>query len=812
MTRLVSTFISVSCVFSALSAVLTPEQALQRVMDTDATKSIIRHAAKEKYRLIATRETAGQSAVYVFAGVKNQGFLILSADDQTVPVLGYGDNCSSSTHALPPQLSWWLNEYAQEIGWFRAEMPGTVTTADYPESHENSFKAAASRQEIPPMITSQWNQSSPFNRDCPRSGNLTTLTGCEATAMAQVVRYHHLPITKNAGQATVTFNGTVYSYDFNKASFDWDNMIDKYSNGNYTDAQASAVANLMYACGVSIDTRYGTGESLAYDGTPAVALPKYFGFNNACVCKLRKTYSLDTWIDMIYRQLTDYGPVIYAGQSSQGGHAFVCDGYSTDDYFHINWGWGGFCDGYFKLSALDPYMSLISSGAYNYNSDQSAIVNICSPEKVITFTHSMALTEPLAPVSNDTTTPENYKEIKSIPANQTFKLAGYPVNTGNTELSGMVGYKLISEKNPNSTFNRSLEFFNNLPMDHGFRYLSINLSSQSPGKYRLIPIWMPFSGNSEWQEYDIPVNNPHYIDLLISDGTIYFTVPEHKLTAELISVDTPVFSGVECQLSVKVSNASAGEYAGNIYAVLSDADLNKVIAQGEEMAFDIVPDNSEETKYITTFTPVSRAIVEKGNYKLSFVDDQGRSISGFYDLAVAETPVIMGSPELETFSLDGNKDAIYRNKLNFTANIVNNVGYFVGRVEVGIHDENQELTLAKFRSNTLYLDEEQSYVANINGSLPELVPGTKYAAVPYIVRSDGTITRTGEPIMFVATDYDAPTSVNLISGNKNVISREIYTLQGTRVYTARPLDGIYIVLEHHSDGTVTVTRQILGVN
>lgn len=784
--------------------VLTPEQALQRILPGTSAK--IKALTGIKPRLVATRNAGEIPAVYIFAPENGDGFAVVSADDRVTPLLGYSDYGTLNSNDINPTLQWWLDEYAKEVEWLRG-----VSQSGFGEdfvSPRFSLRAAESRKEILPMITSQWNQSAPYNNDCPRNGDAVCVTGCTATAMAQVVRYHHLPLSKNPGQASVTYNGETYTYDFDNASFDWDNMLDKYSTGKYTEEQAAAVADLMYACGVSVDTRYSPYESSAYDGTPAVALPKYFGFNKECICKLRDTYTLDTWIDMIYRQLTDYGPVIYSGQSSQGGHAFVCDGYSTDDYFHINWGWGGFGDGYFKLTALDPYMQYIDSGAYNYSSDQSAVVNICSPDVVFATTYSMRLTEPLAPVSSSTTSAENRQDITSVPLNQQFKLAGFPVNASNTEISGMVGYQLYNENNPAWVHKNYIQIFSNIAVNQGFPYLPVTLGSIADGDYRLIPLWMCFGGNnSDWLEYDIPVNNPHYINVHIENGVAYFSVPEHKLTAEVVSVDTPVFGGVECRFSLKVSNASDGEYSGKIHGVLTGEGAG-VVAAGTEISFDLVPGETQEASYTTVFMPLSRAAMASGNYKLDFIDEQGRAVGEPYGLNVEETPEMGGKPELEGFDLAGNKASIYRNKLDFTTKVANKGGYFVGRVEVGIFDENLSASHAKISSRTLYLPDNQTADVKVSGSLPDLESGTKYAAVPYVTGMDGTMTQAGEPVMFIASDTETTTSLDVAYSNAEVISREIFNLHGIRIEPVCHLKGIYIVREKFADGTVSVSRRI----
>lgn len=208
-------------------------------------------------------------------------------------------------------------------------------------------------------------------------------------------------------------------------------------------------------------------------------------------------------------------------------------------------------------------------------------------------------------------------------------------------------------------------------MNQGFPYLPVTLGSIANGDYRLIPLWMCFGGNtSDWLEYDIPVNNPHYINVHIENGVAYFSVPEHKLTAEMVSVDTPVFGGVECRFSLKVSNASDGEYAGKIHGVLTGED-SQVTAVGTEIAFNLVPGETQEASYTTVFMPLSRAVMASGNYTLDFVDDQGRAVGVPYELNVEETPQMGGKPELDAFDIAGNKAAIYRNKLDFTTKVAN---------------------------------------------------------------------------------------------------------------------------------------------
>lgn len=203
-------------------------------------------------------------------------------------------------------------------------------------------------------------------------------TGCVATSMAQVMKYHEWP-----AQATQDIPSYAwYNYDMpllTPVTFDWNNMLLDYSYG-YTDDETTAVATLMMYCGYSLNMDYGP-ESGTFTEAVAYALKAYFDYNNSTQYIHRNYYTYTNWINIIYNELNQGRPVVYGGSSSTGGHSFVCDGYQGEDYFHINWGWSGSCDGYFKLAALDPYMQGIggSSSKDGYHFNQETIVGIQKP-------------------------------------------------------------------------------------------------------------------------------------------------------------------------------------------------------------------------------------------------------------------------------------------------------------------------------------------------------------------------------------------------------------------------------------------------
>ena len=241
------------------------------------------------------------------------------------------------------------------------------------------------------MITTKWHQNTPFNNLCPLDDGVRCLTGCAATAMAQVMNYHQWP---NAATTAIpeykctTLDKTLEGLP--ATTFDWANMINNYS-GEYTSTQANAVATLMQYCGWSLRMLYGTTWSGSTAISVADALIKYFGYSKVVEDKVESTvqyvtrnfYSYANWTDLIYHELSQGRPVIYGGQSEIGGHCFVCDGYKSEggtDLFHINWGWSGTYDGYFVLSVLNYKDEGGSSVTENsFNTGQEAIIGIQEP-------------------------------------------------------------------------------------------------------------------------------------------------------------------------------------------------------------------------------------------------------------------------------------------------------------------------------------------------------------------------------------------------------------------------------------------------
>jgi len=348
---------------------VTPDQAMQQ-----AKKFVQTHRAKNPKLRYATGTTpqlkqVGQvSGLYVFNVGDDNGFVIVSNDDRATPVLGYSDSGSFNASQMPDNMKAWLQGYADQIEWLKQNnISAPLRTVG------EGFTA------IEPLMSSVWGQNDPFNNSTPVVGGQNCVTGCVATAMAQVMYYHKWP------QNATSIPGYDYSYGsldaLSSTTFNWDVMQDDY-RGTYSTDAGSAVAKLMQYCGWSVKMNYGPSASGASSNMVADALKNYFGYNSTTQYVSRSLYTYENWVKMIYHELSEGRPVFYAGSSVDNGHAFVCDGYQSEDFFHINWGWEGLSnEGFYRLSVLDPENQgtggSASSSAYSFG--QEAVVGIQKP-------------------------------------------------------------------------------------------------------------------------------------------------------------------------------------------------------------------------------------------------------------------------------------------------------------------------------------------------------------------------------------------------------------------------------------------------
>ena len=300
-----------------------------------------------------------QTMFYVFNVGNQDGFVIISADDQTQPVLGYSKQGTFDAETISPEMKWWLDGYETKL---KAVREGKARLAEPTANHA----------AIAPMVSSQWNQSAPYNL-LTKTSSSQYVTGCVATAMAQIMYYHKWP--EQVTETLPSPDGLML--DLDPTTFNWSLMRDRY-NRTDTDDGAQEVAKLMKYCGYAAKMNYGDGSSGAQSYNAVEGLRRYLGYHYTTEEVMRADYTTAEWDELIYNELANQRPVLYTGYSAGGGHAFVCDGYDGNGMYHINWGWGGVSDAYFLLSLLNPDDQGIGGfpGEDGYSVWQSAIIGI----------------------------------------------------------------------------------------------------------------------------------------------------------------------------------------------------------------------------------------------------------------------------------------------------------------------------------------------------------------------------------------------------------------------------------------------------
>lgn len=328
----------------------TPEQKRQIAFSILSKNA----AATRAVSLNNLKELKTMNELTIVGNSDANGFAIISNDDNNEAVLGWSDKRFNSDK-MPDGLEWWLNMANEVLGnsrhYTRTVMPATVGNGSLPATVES-------------FVPATWGQGDPYNQACGSIKGSKALTGCVATAAAQIMYYYKYP-TQGAGESMI--DEAAFDFvDFANTTYDYFNMLPSYKKGEYTPEQASAVATLMHHCGVATSMDYGTDASGAYCYKAAGAWRDHFSYSTEFY--RRDAYPEDEWMSIIYEELGNYRPIQYGGvDEKSGGHSFVFDGYDADGLVHVNWGWEGSSDGYYDVALLNPQN-------YQYNQQQEMIL------------------------------------------------------------------------------------------------------------------------------------------------------------------------------------------------------------------------------------------------------------------------------------------------------------------------------------------------------------------------------------------------------------------------------------------------------
>ncbi|MBR5085305.1 MAG: C10 family peptidase [Prevotella sp.] len=328
-----------------------------------------------------SKKRLGETNYYVYNIGNEKGFVIVSGDDRTTPILGYSDEGSFNLNQMPDNIKAWMEYYNEAMEWVAEN------------NLSNKMNTGRPTDVISPLLKTKWDQGEPYNILCPNG----CPTGCIATAMAQVMNYHKYPTQETAPVPAY------YCQSLNKqmpelpaTTFEWDKMRNTYSR-NSSEESKMAVAKLMQYCGQIVEMDYSPSGSGAAGMILPDRMPQYFRYPHTMHYVSREGYSIAEWDSLLINELKNNRPVLYTGYTTASeGHAFVCDGYDGKGLYHINWGWGGSADGYFRISVLDANTNGTGAGStsYKFSISQSALLGVqpsgtddfVAPEQYLTIT------------------------------------------------------------------------------------------------------------------------------------------------------------------------------------------------------------------------------------------------------------------------------------------------------------------------------------------------------------------------------------------------------------------------------------------
>ena len=391
-------FLLLATLFSFLQIQLYAEH-----VSADKASQVGMNFMKQKYSYITTRGEAlkmyksveltqvtnrsfDNQHFYAFNLNDNQGWVLVADDDRCIPILGYSKSGEFVTDNLPANIEDWLVGISSEIQHIIDNdiVADERTTSLWKELSSGVSTEFINRGEkvVNPLVQTRWNQAPYYNDLCPYDSQYgeRTVTGCVATAMAQVLKYWNYPDVGSGSHSYSTNSyGTLYA-NFGGTQYAWNNMPNRVTSPN------NAVATLMYHCGVSVDMSYGvaaTGGSGAYvisnytpiENCSEFAFKNYFGYKSSAHGEMKDNTTDSQWKSMVRADLDASRPLVYAG-FGDGGHCFVCDGYDNSDMFHFNWGWDGQNDGFYSLSALNPGSGGAGGGSYSFTNNQQAIFGL----------------------------------------------------------------------------------------------------------------------------------------------------------------------------------------------------------------------------------------------------------------------------------------------------------------------------------------------------------------------------------------------------------------------------------------------------
>lgn len=541
-----------------------------------------------------------------------QGYVIVSGDDEMTELVGYAENGFFDAENVPPQMQLWLDGYAEYVA---AVQSGKAKARKILLSDSPSVV-------VEPLVTTKWNQDAPFNNFAPEytddnNNTQRCATGCAATAMAQIMKFHNWP-EQGVGHYSYEHQsfGTISS-NFSEHVYDWTNMIDRYNNGEYSNVQADAVALLMKDCGVSLNMNYGpvSGASI-YSYTPA--FKNYFRYSSRTVN--RSGCETAEFTKIITDELQEGRPIIYCGTGEDGGHAFVVDGYDTNYFLHVNWGWGGYSDGYFDMNYMDPTGLGIGGGSGAFKWNQGIVLarplkDGVEPYEFIQQLCFVLFNDVQGGIFCEQEMPANKGDDVTILLRNTANLSGESffgsLNVGVFDDSGA----LVTMGNEERLENNNGEL---LEFQSGRLYsvdlpMTLNTAGIADGNY--IVRAMSKANGDVWRKFA----STDCLNMTVADGKVSLVSPTPNISLTGIgSYNGNVYKGNPFSVNITIHNGSSIPADGSILFKVTDSETGDALS-GSLRA--IVYDNCDFRSNIAFSTTNDFFAIGK-TYNISFTGFQ----------------------------------------------------------------------------------------------------------------------------------------------------------------------------------------------
>ncbi len=577
------------------------------------------------------------ASYYVFANSGSKGYVIVAGDDEMPDIVGYSTNGTFDEHRLPEGYADLLKAYDEMVQAVRQGDRIALRTV----AEAKALRAEKKTNAVSPLLAEegiQWNQDYPYNIFCPvlKDGD-NCVTGCSATALAQMLRYWKHPAELQADIPAYTSKTNQFNMPAIEKGYkyDWENMLPHYDETNPykdTDEQKDAVATLMLHCGSCLEMDYA--KSSASTLMPW-HLTHYFDYDKELVQAVnRYSFTLKQWTDIIDNELANNRPVFYAANDIEGGHQFICDGSNEDGLYHINWGWGGYADNFFDISILDYRQpSNPSSDSDGYTRFATMIIGV-TPD-------NGKVDEPLVSypaLCTETLHQDSLIWTKSTRTSSTDAFEGVAIASfANLSTSTFNGDVAVGLKNIDGTYTRVSDYhtFEDLQPNYYNTYpLPIKYAFQE-GTFQLYYIYSTDNGET-WQrcsEYD---TTPFMITATENE-----IVTDTALTAEITydEDDVPMV-GCKLDLTITIGSKLYEEYSGQLLLTDPREEDNK---KKLGSLFVTLPIEGSVTK-VVTITPLTA-----GDMEMHLSDCSGKDIK-VVTLHVEDNPLSVDAVSAETGS------------------------------------------------------------------------------------------------------------------------------------------------------------------